>query len=68
MVQTWERLCTTPGFSHPGFTCDISPDGKVIMSPTFNYRGWYQARLSVLFAQLAPKAEARIDPLSRDAG
>jgi len=61
MVQTWERLCTTPGFSHPGFTCDISPDGKVIMSPTFNYRGWYQACLSVLFAQLAPTGQPFVE-------
>jgi Uma2 family endonuclease len=61
MVQTWERLCTTPGFSHPGFTCDVSPEGKVIMSPTFNYHGWYQARLAVLFAQLAPTGQPFVE-------
>jgi Uma2 family endonuclease len=61
MVQTWERLCTTPGFSHPGYTCDVSPDGKVIMSPTFNYHGWYQARLAVLFGQLAPDGQPFVE-------
>jgi Uma2 family endonuclease len=61
MVEIWERLCTTPGFSHPGFTCDVSPDGKVIMSPTFNYHGWYQARLSVLFAQIAPTGQPFVE-------
>jgi len=61
MVQTWERLCTTPGFSHPGYTCDVLPDGKVIMSPTFNYHGWYQARLAVLFAQLAPAGQPFVE-------
>jgi len=61
MVQTWERLCTTPGFSHPGFTCDVSPEGKVVMSPTFNYHGWYQARLSILFAQLGPNGQPFVE-------
>jgi len=31
------------------------------MSPTFNYRGWYQARLSVLFAQLAPTGQPFVE-------
>lgn len=61
MTETWERLCTTPGFSHPGFTCDVLPDGRVIMSPTFNYHGWFQARLSVLLAQLAPSGQPFVE-------
>jgi Uma2 family endonuclease len=31
------------------------------MSPTFNYHGWYQARLSVLFAQLAPTGQPFVE-------
>ena len=31
------------------------------MSPTFNYHGWYQARLSVLFAQLAPSGQPFVE-------
>ena len=61
MANTWERICTTPGFSHPGFTCDVSPDGKVIMSPTFNYHGWFQARLSILLAQHAPSGQPFVE-------
>jgi len=61
MATTWERLCTTPGFSHPGFTCDVSTDGKVIMSPTFNYHGWFQARLTVLLAQHAPSGQPFVE-------
>jgi Uma2 family endonuclease len=61
MAATWERLCTTPGFSHPGFTCEITPEGKVILSPTFNYHGWYQARLSVLLAQYAPAGQPFVE-------
>jgi Uma2 family endonuclease len=61
MVTTWERLCTTPGFSHPGFTCDVSPDGRVIMSPTFNYHGWFQARLAVLLAQHAADGQPFVE-------
>jgi Uma2 family endonuclease len=61
MAETWERICTTPGFSHPGFTCDVLPDGRIIMSPTFNYHGWFQARLSVLLAQLAPSGQPFVE-------
>ena len=61
MTETWERLCTSPGFNHPGYTCDIAPDGKIIMSPTFNYHGWFQARLSVLLAQLAPQGQPFVE-------
>lgn len=61
MVETWERLCTSPGFSHPGFTCDVLPDGRVIMSPTFNYHGWFQARISVLLAQHAPSGQPFVE-------
>ena len=61
MTETWERLCTTPGFSQPGFTCDVLPDGRIILSPTFNYHGWYQARLSVLLAQLAPSGQPFVE-------
>jgi Uma2 family endonuclease len=31
------------------------------MSPTFNYHGWYQARLSVLLAQLAPSGQPFVE-------
>jgi len=61
MATTWEHLCTTPGFSHPGFTCEVSPDGRVIMSPTFNYHGWFQAKLTILLAQHAPDGEPFVE-------
>jgi len=61
MAETWERLCTNPGFSRPGFTCDVLPDGRVILSPTFNYHGWFQARLSVLLTQLAPSGQPFVE-------
>ncbi len=61
MAETWERICTTPGFSHPGFTCDILPNGQVIMSPTFNYHGWFQARLAILLSQLAPSGQPFVE-------
>jgi len=31
------------------------------MSPTFNYHGWYQARLSVLFSQSAPTGQPFVE-------
>ena len=31
------------------------------MSPTFNYHGWFQARLSVLLAQLAPSGQPFVE-------
>ncbi len=61
MAATWEHLCTTPGFSHPGFSCDVSTDGKVIMSPTLNYHGWFQARVSILLAQHAPTGQPFVE-------
>ena len=59
--MTWEQLCQDKRFADAPYKIELNGQGQIIMSPTFNYRGSYGARIAVLLAKHKPKGEVVVE-------
>lgn len=58
MLETWENICTNPAFSNVNYSFEITPEGQIILSPTFTYHSQFQGRIIRLLDKYASHGEA----------
>ncbi len=55
--MTWQEVVEHPSLQDLPFKIELNGDGKIIMSPTFNYHGKRQFRIGELLSQQLPQGE-----------
>jgi len=54
ILETWESLCEDPRFQGIPYKIETDECGRILMSPTKNYHGFFASRINRLLDQLMP--------------
>jgi len=52
ILETWESLCEDPRFQGIPYKIETDESGRIVMSPTKNYHGFFASRINRLLEQL----------------
>ncbi len=52
VLETWEALCDDPRFQGIPYKIETDENGRILMSPTRNYHGFFASRMNRLLEKL----------------
>lgn len=54
VLGSWESLCEDPRFQGIPYKIETDENGRIVMSPTKNYHGFFASRINRLLEELMP--------------
>ena len=61
MAMTWREVCEDKSLADLPYKIELNRFGQIVMSPTRNKHGYFQAKIAVLLQQLVPEGRVLVE-------